>query len=145
MGWFLKAIKGVVVPRAAGESVIEGTVANYLAFQRTKPHFEPHQILILVFLARMRTHGKDTKSDEMYAEAFRATVSYACLPFPHNAAALAVDFIRLELPHVIRKCPDFESFQSGYLVSVQNAQERGVFNELYQKYNPTKAARSHLS
>jgi hypothetical protein len=143
MGWFSKAIKGLVDPRAAGESVIEGTVANYRAFQLTKPGFEPHQILILVYLARMRTHGKDTKSEAMQAEAYGATMDYACLPFPHNAAALAIDFVRLELPHVIRHCPDFEFLHEGYMRPVQEARERGVLDELYQRYNPNKAAESY--
>jgi hypothetical protein len=140
MSWFLKAIKGLVDPRAAGESVIEGTEANYLGFQRVNPRLEPHKLLIFVYLARMQTHGKNVKTEAMQTEAFTKTIEYSCLPFPMNVRALAIDFVRAELPHVIRQCPDFESKHLEYMQPVLEANQRGEFEILYRKSNPDMGA-----
>ena len=144
MSWAWKAIKGLIDHRAAGESVIEGTEANYRGFQRMNPSLEPHQILSLVYLARMRPRGKNPKSEAMQAEAHAITLEYSCLPFPISARALAIDFVRLELPHVIRQCPDFEVMHSEYMRPVREARQSGECDELYRRYNPGMAEAQRL-
>lgn len=139
MSWAWKVIKGLVDPRAAGEGLIESTEAYYCRIQRTNPSLEPHQILSLVYLSRMLTHGKNTKSEAVQVEAHATTLDYSCLAFPINVRALAMEFVRLELPHVIRECPDFELRHSEYLRPVREARKRGQCDELYRRYNPTMA------
>lgn len=140
MSWFWKSIKGIVDPRASGESIIERSEANYREFERTNPGAEPHQILTLVYLGRMITHGKNPKSEVMQAEALARTFDYACLPFPISVRALAIALVNFERPDILKQCPDIERQYSEYMRPVREARQRDQCDELYRRYNPKMAA-----
>lgn len=140
MSWLWNSIKGIVDPRASGESVIERSEANYREFQRKNPYAEPHQLLSLVYLARMATHGKNPSSEEMRTESLARTFEYACLAFPANVRALALAFIQFERPDIMKQCPEFNRHYLEYMMPVREAQLNDRCDELYRRLNPKMAA-----
>lgn len=140
MSWFWKSIKGIVDPRASGESIIERSEANYREFQRRNPGAEPHQILTLVYLGRMATHGKNPNSELMQAEALARTFEYSCLPFPTSVRALGIAIVNFERPDILAQCPDMERQYLEYMKPVREARQCGQCDELYRRYNPSMAA-----
>ncbi len=139
MGWIWKTLKGFVDPRAAGESIIEKQVEVYRQSQQLNPSAEPHYFLMLVYLSRMVIHGKNPKHPLMQAEALAKTCEYACLPFPNNVRALGISLVQFVRPDVMQQCPDFEREYSDLMAPVHEARQRGQFDNLYRKYNPTMA------
>jgi hypothetical protein len=140
MSWFWKSVKGIVDPRASGESIIERCEVNYREFERTNAGAEPHQILAIVYSSRMMTHGKNPNSEIMQAEGLAKTFEYSCLPFPTNVRALAIALVNFERPDILKQCPDMERQYSEYMRPVREARQRNQCDELYRKYNPKMAA-----
>lgn len=142
MGWFTKSLKGIIDPRASGESIIERIQAIYREGIAANPQAEPHQALWAVYLSRIATHGKNPQSEAVQAEAAAATKDFSCLAFPDNVEALGIAFINFERPDILQQCPDITARFTALMAPVREAQQRGQLEELYKRYNPTMAAMS---
>jgi hypothetical protein len=131
--------KGIVDPRAAGHSIIKSFEDGYRKAQQLYPGADEHILLTQACLARMVTHFKNPHSEETKQEAINLTVLYACVPPPNNVRALAIHFIRLERPDIIRDYQEFTEEYEALMRPVETASERNEVELLYRRYNPTLA------
>lgn len=139
MGWFTKSLKGIFDPRSSGESIIERQEEIYGQTVKMYPEAEPHQILALVYLSRMATHGKAIQSPAMQAEALAKTYEFSCLPFPKNIRALGISFIEFERPDIMEQCMNFESEFGILMIPIREAQLKDQLGLLYRQLNPRLA------
>ena len=137
MGWFWKSLKGMIDPRASGESIIERSEANYRQSEQMSRGAEPHYILMHVYVTRMATHGKNPHNPVVQAEGLTKTFEYACLPFAKNIRALGIYFIQFERPDIIQQCPEFDWEYSELMAPITDARQQDQLGALYRKYNPT--------
>ena len=144
MGWFWKSLKGIADPLSSAESIIERQEAGYRDLVRKNPDTEPHQILAMLYLSRMLTHGKNPQSEEMQAESVSNTRKFSCLPFPNNVRAFGLALVQMERPDVLQQHPELELEYLNLMEPVNEAIVNDHFDELYRRCNPKMAAAGRM-
>ena len=141
IGSFLKSL---VNAEAMGDEIIRIQVDTYNFMKAKHPDCEPHQLLALVWLSRMKALGKNVQSELMQQQAYTETLQYACLPPTSNARALGLWFIYKERRDILERYPRFASEYESLLSPIMQAMETGNLMVFYGRYNP-KAAKAITS
>ena len=111
----------------------------YFELKHARPTDEPHDLLALVWLSRMATHGHDIHSPELHTLAFSETMKFACVAPPSCVRALALYIIYKEKQKVIESSPRYQQEYGMLMNPVFETMANGTMLELYAKYNPIHA------
>ena len=131
--------RGLFDKKYLDEETIQKQVDTYNHHRKVRPHLEPHECLIQVWLSRMVTHGHDPLDEMIQTFAYTETHLFACLPSPQCARALGIYISRKESPEIVGMYPDIEEEYTTLMTPVLEAEQHGSLNELYKKYNPRMA------
>lgn len=129
----------LVDPEVCGEEMIATQVKCYATSIAHCPKEEPHEILMNLWVARMRTRGRFSIDPAIKSKAFLDTSMFACLQFPENARVLGLWFIAEERPDIVQAFPKFDAEFMRLMAPVYRAVEEDTFLDLYRRYNPVMA------
>lgn len=127
-----------------GEEMVATQVKCYSIEAACSPKCEPHEILMKLWFARLRSNGHYPPSDDARSKAFIETMQFSCLPYPDCARTLGLWFIAAERPDIIQEYPKFSQEFRRIMTPVYQTIESDTFFDLYRKYNPVMAANSAL-
>ena len=134
IGRFLKTL---VSPKAMAEEIIRLQAEIYRATEKALPDADPHILLALVWLSRMKAARKvDPNDPASLQRAYAETWQFSVMPRPQGVRALGLYFLHQERADICGAFPEYMHEYNEILAPGLKAMHSGEFFTQYAEINP---------